>query len=90
MGDMADDTHDVLEIQLVFHFIGRLGSVDNDARAGQVVPAFGDVDDAGAVGGGNDEIVGNGHLGNSFIEAVQLLQGSGFIFAAIWVHVPWR
>lgn len=52
------------------------------------MPAPGNVDDAGAVGRGNDEIIDDRHLGNGFIEAVQLLQAADLSLqsaVAIWV-----
>lgn len=74
MGDMAHDAHRILEIELVRHDIRWLRPIDDNARTGKVVPASRDINDTGTVGGGDHEVFIDRHVGDRFIEAVELFQ----------------
>ena len=82
MGDMAHDAHRILEVELVRHDVRWLRPIDDNARAGKVVPASRDINDTGTVSGGDHEVFIDRHVGDRFIETVELFQ-CGILFFVV-------
>ena len=70
--DVGDKGHDVAQVEAVCHDVRRLRAVEDNPGARQIVMALRQVDDAGAVRGGNDEAVFLRHVGNRFLETGEL------------------